>query len=66
MKKKILDLGTVLSKEELKQIKGGTVANYCFDNPPGYRAECRELALSNKGSGNSLWLPSLQPRYIYL
>lgn len=51
MKKKILGLGTVLSKDELKQIKGGTVPNYCFDNEPGYRAECRELALSEFGGG---------------
>ncbi|SEC50098.1 hypothetical protein SAMN04489761_3165 [Tenacibaculum sp. MAR_2009_124] len=51
MKTQILNLGKSLTKSEQKNIQGGVVPNSCFDNSPGYRAECREIALNEFKSG---------------
>ncbi|MEY8860492.1 hypothetical protein [Tenacibaculum singaporense] len=46
MRKQIVNVGKVLTKKDQKQINGGQVPDYCLNNTPGYRAECREIALS--------------------
>ncbi|UMB53932.1 hypothetical protein MKD41_00265 [Lutibacter sp. A64] len=58
MKKQFLNLGKALNKAEQKSVNGGQIPSYCFDNEPGYREECREIALGEFADGGCpTWNP---------